>query len=136
MTGRTTSEMRIFFPKLDVYCSGHVGAGGMCALNARIAILSPYWKNRSHISDFSHICVFSHICDLNQIFDFTVTVQSFKIFNNLSFVLIFRELAIREELIRQEKLEQLAARFNRKASMRETWLSENQRLVSQVCHHI
>lgn len=43
-----------------------------------------------------------------------------------------RELALREELIRQEKLEQLAARFNRKASMRETWLSENQRLVSQV----
>ena len=44
---------------------------------------------------------------------------------------LFRELALREELIRQEKLEQLAARFNRKASMRETWLSENQRLVSQ-----
>jgi spectrin beta len=43
-----------------------------------------------------------------------------------------RELALREELIRQEKLEQLAARFNRKAGMRETWLSENQRLVSQV----
>ncbi|KAF9819116.1 hypothetical protein SFRURICE_000781 [Spodoptera frugiperda] len=42
-----------------------------------------------------------------------------------------RELALREELIRQEKLEQLAARFNRKAQMRETWLSENQRLVSQ-----
>ena len=36
--------------------------------------------------------------------------------------------ALREELIRQEKLEQLAARFNRKAGMRETWLSENQRL--------
>ena len=31
-----------------------------------------------------------------------------------------RELALREELIRQEKLEQLAARFNRKAGMRET----------------
>lgn len=46
-------------------------------------------------------------------------------------LLFFRELALREELIRQEKLEQLAARFNRKASMRETWLSENQRLVSQ-----
>lgn len=43
-----------------------------------------------------------------------------------------RELALREEIIRQEKLEQLAQRFNRKASMRETWLSENQRLVSQV----
>uniref|UniRef100_A0A8D2LEI7 Spectrin beta chain n=1 Tax=Varanus komodoensis TaxID=61221 RepID=A0A8D2LEI7_VARKO len=42
-----------------------------------------------------------------------------------------RELALRNELIRQEKLEQLAARFDRKAAMRETWLSENQRLVSQ-----
>ena len=36
---------------------------------------------------------------------------------------------------RQEKLEQLAARFDRKAGMRETWLSENQRLVSQVHSH-
>lgn len=43
-----------------------------------------------------------------------------------------RELALRNELIRQEKLEMLAARFDRKAAMRETWLSENQRLVSQV----
>uniref|UniRef100_A0A8C4N5U4 Spectrin beta chain n=1 Tax=Eptatretus burgeri TaxID=7764 RepID=A0A8C4N5U4_EPTBU len=42
-----------------------------------------------------------------------------------------RELALRNELIRQEKLEQLARRFDRKASMREAWLSENQRLVSQ-----
>lgn len=41
-----------------------------------------------------------------------------------------RELALREELIRQEKLGQLAARFDRKAGMRESWLSENQRLVS------
>ena len=48
-----------------------------------------------------------------------------------------RELSLREELIRQEKLEQLAARFDRKAGMRETWLSENQRLVSQVtCHFL
>uniref|UniRef100_A0A8C7E2V8 Spectrin beta chain n=1 Tax=Naja naja TaxID=35670 RepID=A0A8C7E2V8_NAJNA len=42
-----------------------------------------------------------------------------------------RELALRNELIRQEKLEQLARRFDRKAAMRETWLSENQRLVAQ-----
>jgi spectrin beta len=42
-----------------------------------------------------------------------------------------RELALKEELIRQEKLEQLAERFERKAGMREAWLSENQRLVSQ-----
>ncbi|KAK2182078.1 hypothetical protein NP493_368g02093 [Ridgeia piscesae] len=34
-------------------------------------------------------------------------------------------------VFRQEKLEQLALRFDRKAGMRETWLSENQRLVSQ-----
>ena len=43
-----------------------------------------------------------------------------------------RELALRNELIRQEKLELLAQRFDHKAAMRETWLNENQRLVSQV----
>ncbi|CAH8502625.1 unnamed protein product [Schistosoma bovis] len=42
-----------------------------------------------------------------------------------------RELAVRDELIRQEKLEQLASRFDRKAGMRETWLTDNQRLVLQ-----
>uniref|UniRef100_A0A8C4RBP7 Spectrin beta chain, non-erythrocytic 2 n=1 Tax=Eptatretus burgeri TaxID=7764 RepID=A0A8C4RBP7_EPTBU len=42
-----------------------------------------------------------------------------------------RELALRNELIRQEKLEQLAHRFGRKAALRETWLSENQRLIAQ-----
>uniref|UniRef100_F6Q5V5 Spectrin beta chain n=1 Tax=Ciona intestinalis TaxID=7719 RepID=F6Q5V5_CIOIN len=42
-----------------------------------------------------------------------------------------RELAIRNELIRQERLEHLASRFDRKAAMRETWLSENQKLVTQ-----
>ena len=31
----------------------------------------------------------------------------------------------------QEKLEQLAIRYHRKAGMRESWLNENQRLVSQ-----
>lgn len=46
-----------------------------------------------------------------------------------------RELALRSELIRQEKLEQLARRFDRKAAMRETWLNENQRLVTQVREH-
>jgi hypothetical protein len=35
-------------------------------------------------------------------------------------------------VFRQEKLELLAARFDRKAGMREIWLSENQKLVSQV----
>lgn len=43
-----------------------------------------------------------------------------------------REVALRAELIRQEKLELLAQRFDHKAIMRETWLNENQRLVSQV----
>ncbi|XP_043930077.1 spectrin beta chain, erythrocytic-like isoform X2 [Protopterus annectens] len=42
-----------------------------------------------------------------------------------------RGLVLRNELIRQEKLEQLARRFDRKAQMRETWLSENQLLVAQ-----
>ncbi|KAK2520258.1 hypothetical protein Q9233_011598 [Columba guinea] len=43
-----------------------------------------------------------------------------------------RELALRNELIRQEKLEQLARRFDRKAAMRETWLSENQPYEERV----
>ncbi|XP_054855022.1 spectrin beta chain, non-erythrocytic 4 [Eublepharis macularius] len=42
-----------------------------------------------------------------------------------------REAALRHELIRQEKLERLAQRFDHKAAMREAWLNENQRLVSQ-----
>ncbi|KAM6912333.1 spectrin beta chain, erythrocytic [Xenentodon cancila] len=42
-----------------------------------------------------------------------------------------RERVLRDELIRQEKLEQMARRFDRKAAMRETWMQENQRLVSQ-----
>ncbi|XP_051941422.1 spectrin beta chain, erythrocytic isoform X2 [Hippocampus zosterae] len=42
-----------------------------------------------------------------------------------------RERILRDELIRQEKLEQMARRFDRKAAMRETWLLENQRLVAQ-----
>ncbi|KAL4656168.1 spectrin beta chain, erythrocytic-like [Arapaima gigas] len=42
-----------------------------------------------------------------------------------------REGVLRDELIRQEKLEQTARRFHRKATMRETWLIENQRLVAQ-----
>ena len=42
-----------------------------------------------------------------------------------------RELALRQELIRQEKLDQLATHFDRKAVMCETWLSENQRLVAR-----
>lgn len=43
-----------------------------------------------------------------------------------------RELALRNELIRQERLEHLAKKFDQKAAMRETWLGENLKLVSQV----
>ncbi|KAG8449507.1 hypothetical protein GDO86_016232 [Hymenochirus boettgeri] len=42
-----------------------------------------------------------------------------------------RETALRNELIRQEKLEQLAKKFDRKAAMREAWVSENQHLIAQ-----
>ncbi|XP_060790175.1 spectrin beta chain, erythrocytic isoform X5 [Neoarius graeffei] len=42
-----------------------------------------------------------------------------------------RERVLRDELIRQEKLEQMARRFDRKAAMRETWLVENQKLLAQ-----
>lgn len=42
-----------------------------------------------------------------------------------------RELALREEMIRQEKLKQLAFRFDKKAGMREQWLCENQRLIKK-----
>ncbi|XP_063803271.1 spectrin beta chain, erythrocytic [Pseudophryne corroboree] len=41
------------------------------------------------------------------------------------------ETALRNELIRQEKLEQLAKRFDHKARMREEWVAENQHLISQ-----
>ncbi|XP_053728371.1 spectrin beta chain, non-erythrocytic 4-like isoform X1 [Synchiropus splendidus] len=42
-----------------------------------------------------------------------------------------RGVALRKELIRQEKLEVLAQRFDHKTTMRQAWLNENQRLVSQ-----
>ena len=41
-----------------------------------------------------------------------------------------REVALREELIRQQQLEELASRFDRKANMREGWLNENYKLLS------
>ena len=40
-----------------------------------------------------------------------------------------RELALRDELVRQENLEQLAAKFDKKAAMREKWLNDSQKLV-------
>lgn len=41
-----------------------------------------------------------------------------------------REVALREELIRQQQLEELASRFDRKAKMREGWLNENCKLLA------
>ncbi|OAF72062.1 Alpha-actinin-like protein 1 [Intoshia linei] len=39
------------------------------------------------------------------------------------------ELRVHQEMIKQEKLNRLATRFDNKASIREAWLAENQRLV-------
>ncbi|ESO10412.1 hypothetical protein HELRODRAFT_183634 [Helobdella robusta] len=41
-----------------------------------------------------------------------------------------RELALREELIRQERLKQLAEKFEKKAILRESWLNDMTRIVS------
>ncbi|VEL24647.1 unnamed protein product, partial [Protopolystoma xenopodis] len=42
-----------------------------------------------------------------------------------------RELALREELLRQERLNQLALRFHKKATMRISWILENKKLMVQ-----
>ncbi|KAL5008184.1 hypothetical protein ScPMuIL_013765 [Solemya velum] len=42
-----------------------------------------------------------------------------------------REVALRDELIRQERLEQLAQRFQRKAEIRETWLNDMALILEQ-----
>lgn len=41
-----------------------------------------------------------------------------------------REVAIRDELIRQQELEEIASRFERKAKLRDAWLNENCKLLS------
>ena len=43
-----------------------------------------------------------------------------------------REVALRKELQRQERLEQLAERFNRKADLRESWLNDMLQVWSYV----
>ena len=43
-----------------------------------------------------------------------------------------REVALREELMRLERLERMAEKFDKKASMRANWLIENTKLVSEV----
>lgn len=40
-----------------------------------------------------------------------------------------REIALREELVRQEKLEQLAAKFKRKADLRDSWMKETAQML-------
>lgn len=89
--------------------------------------------------DYHQLCkqsYFNHVCNIGivaagcyQLPVFSLVCQAWERLEKAEHE---RELALRNELIRQEKLEMLAARFDRKAAMRETWLSENQRLVSQV----
>ncbi|XP_052769142.1 spectrin beta chain, non-erythrocytic 2-like isoform X1 [Mya arenaria] len=47
-----------------------------------------------------------------------------------------RETALRDELIRQERLEQLAQRFRRKAEIRESWLMDMSQILEEkmVCN--
>ena len=40
------------------------------------------------------------------------------------------EVTIRDELIRQQRLEEMANRFDRKAKLREDWLSDNCKLLT------
>ncbi|XP_055956724.1 spectrin beta chain, non-erythrocytic 2 isoform X1 [Patella vulgata] len=42
-----------------------------------------------------------------------------------------REVALRDELIRQERLEQLARRFARKAGIREAWLKDMEQILDE-----
>ncbi|KAL8620004.1 hypothetical protein ACOMHN_015286 [Nucella lapillus] len=42
-----------------------------------------------------------------------------------------REVALKDELIRQERLEQLARRFARKAAIRETWLNDMEQILEE-----
>ena len=40
-----------------------------------------------------------------------------------------RERAIRDEMVRLERLDQLAAKFDRKAKLREVWLDDNEKII-------
>ncbi|PVD25646.1 hypothetical protein C0Q70_13305 [Pomacea canaliculata] len=48
-----------------------------------------------------------------------------------------REVALKDELIRQERLEQLARRFSRKATIRESWLNDMEQILEEnmVCNN-
>lgn len=43
-----------------------------------------------------------------------------------------REASLRKELMRQEKLEQLADKFTRKAGLRETWLGDMTHILAEL----
>ncbi|BFZ07506.1 hypothetical protein BsWGS_10543 [Bradybaena similaris] len=48
-----------------------------------------------------------------------------------------REVALKDELIRQERLEQLARRFSRKAAIRESWLGDMEQILEEqiICNN-
>lgn len=66
---------------------------------------------------------------LNSLFLLSLSVQAWERLEKAEHE---RGVALRKELIRQEKLELLAQCFDHKTTMRQAWLNENQRLVSQV----
>jgi len=43
-----------------------------------------------------------------------------------------REAALRKELMRQERLEQLAEKFSRKADLRESWLQDMMSILREL----
>ena len=43
-----------------------------------------------------------------------------------------REVALRKELMRQQKLEQLAEKFVRKATLRESWLTDMTQVIKEL----
>ncbi len=43
-----------------------------------------------------------------------------------------REVALRKELMRQEKLEQLAEKFGRKSTLRESWLADMSQVLEEL----
>ena len=47
-----------------------------------------------------------------------------------------REVALRRELQRQERLEQLAEKFNRKAGLRESWLEDMFQVYCVLCYNV
>lgn len=75
--------------------------------------------------------IYCNVLVLNALLQW-ISVFLFKAWERLEKAEHERGVALRKELIRQEKLELLAQRFDHKTTMRQAWLNENQRLVSQV----